>query len=76
MEVTGSGGPGDRTFKAYYKRKGLEVYNTIDNQTCSNTDTEGCFKAECTIDFNSTVGSEKCELDTCCDHCWSISGGL
>ena len=74
MQVTDDGGE-DRTFTAYYKRKGLEVYNTIDNQTCSYIDQEGCFKAECTIEFDSS-GAKKCKLETCCAHCWSISGGL
>lgn len=75
----------DRTFKAYYKRTGLEVYNTIDNQTCSNTETEGCFKAECTLEYQiddpTTMpyvdnDESKCKLLSCCESCWSITGGL
>ena len=76
MELTGSGE--ERTLTAYYKRKGLNDYrlNTIDNQTCSSADQVGCYKAECFLEFDPTVGSEKCELLSCCPDCWSITGGF
>ena len=74
MEVINDGGD-DRTFKAYYKRTGLETYNTIDNQTCSKTEyNEGCYEATCSLEYNA--GSRQCRLLSCCRECWSISGGL
>ena len=78
MELTGVSGDDDRTFTAYYKRKNLDDYrlNTIDNQICSSSNQVGCYKAECFLEFDPTVGSEKCELSSCCPDCWSITGGF
>ena len=73
----------DRTVKVYYKRSGLEKYNTIDDQTCSAANQGACFKAECTLEYQidnpatpRPADESKCKLLSCCQDCWTMPGGF
>ena len=67
MEIRGSGS--QRDFTAYYKKNNLGDLNTVGGQPCENDDSDltklnGCFKAQCKLNYEVKVGDNPDTAET------------